>query len=154
MPAILGPRTLGLAGLLPALACLAAVLVGGEEWRYVGLAAGFGYAAMIFSFLGGLWWGLAAAPGAAGQTKPRGWIYGLAVLPSLIAFALYLPWIFGLPWPGPSLVVLGIAIALSPLVDRRLRADGLAPDWWLPLRWSLSLGLGVATLAMGLAAPA
>lgn len=152
MPAIFGPRTLGLAGLLPALACLAGVLVGGGQWRYVALAAGFGYAALILSFLGGLWWGLASAPGAAERSGARGWVFGLAILPSLIAFALYLPWIFGLPWPGPSLVVLGIAIALSPLVDRRLRARGLAPEWWLSLRWPLSLGLGLATLAMGVAA--
>ena len=142
------PMILGLAGLLPAFLCLAGVLFGGTEWRFASLAAGFGYSALIYSFLGGLWWGLASAPGA----PDRPWVYGAAVMPSLIAFALYLPWVFGLEWPGPSLVWLGVAILASPIGDSRLVSEGLAPGWWMKLRWPLSIGLGLATLIMGCAA--
>ncbi len=68
-------RILGFAGLAPALACLAGVFIGGGEWRYISLAAGFGYAAVIFSFLGGMWWGLAAGSGVVGQVNDGQWGY-------------------------------------------------------------------------------
>lgn len=142
------PRALGLAGLLPMAVLLLLVLLGGPEWRWAALAFGWGYAAMIFSFLGGMWWGLAAA---AGPRAP-GWLWGTAVLPSLLALASLLPWLIGGRWPGPSLIALGMCIAASPLVDRRIAARGLAPAWWMALRLTLSLGLGSMAIAMGLAA--
>ena len=133
-------RWLGLAGLLPQAATVAAVIKGGES-RWTALALSFGYAALIFSFLGGIWWGLAmAAPRA-----PR-WTYAVAVLPSLIALALWYPWMVGDTWPGPELVVLGALVAASPLVDR---AIGFCPPGWMALRWVLSAGLGGLTVAVG-----
>jgi Protein of unknown function (DUF3429) len=143
----LPPRLLGLAGLLPMAALLLLVLGGGDAWRWSALALGWFYAALIFSFLGGLWWGLAAA-----SERAPTWLWSIAVLPSLLALATLAPWLIGEPWPGPSLVLLGIGIALSPLVDRRLAALGLAPRWWLTLRVLLSSGLGLMAIAMGLAA--
>lgn len=46
---------LGLAGLIPQAVALLATFSEGD--RYIGLAAGYFYAALIFSFLGGLWCG-------------------------------------------------------------------------------------------------
>lgn len=129
-------------------ALLAVVIGGGDGWRFGALALGWLYAALIFSFLGGLWWGLAAA---AGPRAPV-WLYTASVLPSIVALASLTPWLIGEPWPGPSLVWLGIGIFASPLVDRRVAALGLAPPWWLPLRLLLSSGLGLMAVAMGLAA--
>ena len=146
MPAL--PRWLGLAGLLPQLACLAAVWLGPEEWRYAALAIGWGYGALIFSFLGGLWWGIAAGAAARGQAVP-GWLWIVSVVPSLLALLTYLPWVFGLDWPGPSLVVLGLAILASLAVDRRLSGRE-APGWWFALRLPLSVGLGLATVLLPL----
>lgn len=147
------PVFLGLAGLLPAFACLYGVLAGGPEWRFTALAAGFGYSALIFSFIGGMWWGLASRNlRQVGSALSSGWIYFAAIMPSLIAFALYLPWIFGAQWPGPSMVWLGLAIAASPLVDQRIAGCVFVPPWWMRLRWTLSGGLGAATLVMGIAA--
>lgn len=148
------PRLLGFAGLLPQVTCLLAVLFGGAEWRFAALAIAWGYAALIFSFLGGLWWGLAAGATARGG-EPGGhaapaWIYVAAVLPSLVALVTFLPWIWGMEWPGPSLMLLGLCLAASPLVDRKLA--GIAPEWWMPLRWTLSLGLGGLTLVLGILA--
>lgn len=136
-------RALGYAGLLPQIICVAMV-VSGHEWRYSALAGGFAYAAAIFSFLGGVWWGQAAASGRATTGA-----YGLAVMPSLLAVALFLPWTFGWDWPGPALLYLGALIALSPLIDRAL---GFAQPDFLRLRWHLSLGLGTLTIALGLVA--
>lgn len=136
-------RQLGYLGLVPQAIALA-VVISGSDLRWSALAAGYGYAALIFSFLGGVWWGIGVA-----RNDPPGWIFGVAVLPSLIAFATYLPWVWALEWPGPSLIVLGLFVAASPLVDR---AIGGLPEGWIALRWRLSLGLGAMTLALGLAA--
>jgi len=134
-------RWFGYAGLLPQAAALVAIVHGGEA-RWSALVLAFGYAALIFSFLGGVWWGLAlAAP-----RVPR-WVFGAAVLPSLIALALWYPWAVGQTWPGPELVALGLMIGGSPWVDR---AIGFAPRGWMALRWQLSLGLGGLTVATGL----
>ncbi|MBA4748052.1 MAG: DUF3429 domain-containing protein [Sphingopyxis sp.] len=142
------PRLLGLAGLVPMAALLWLVLTGGDTSRFAALALGWFYAALIFSFLGGLWWGLAAAAG----TRTPAWLWIVSVVPSLAALATLIPWLFGEPWPGPSLVWLGLAILVSPLVDRQIAARGLTPPWWLALRIILSGGLGTMAIVMGLAA--
>lgn len=146
VPAV--PRWLGLAGLLPQLACLGAAWFGPEEWYYAALAIGWGYGALIFSFLGGLWWGIAAGANARGMRVPA-WLWIVSVVPSLLALLTYLPWVFGLDWPGPSLGLLGLAILASLAVDRRVSGQE-APDWWWRLRAPLSIGLGLATLLLPL----
>lgn len=140
-------RFLGFAGLLPQFGCAAAVWFGPEEWRWTALAIGWAYAALILSFLGGMWWGLAAASPDQARRAPA-WIWIAAVSPSLFALVTYVPWVIGERWPGPSLVILAIAILVSPLVDMRLVT--LRPAWWMALRVPLSLGLGAATLALAL----
>lgn len=135
---------LGFAGLLPQLAALLALVSGEPDWRFVALAAAFAYAALILSFLGGLWWGIAAANAGRAPT----WLWIASVAPSLIAFASAVPWMIGASWPGPSLVVLGGVLVLTLTVDRRIVALGLAPPGWMKLRTPLSLGLGVLTIGV------
>lgn len=137
------PLALGYAGLLPQAIALALALSGGE-WGFVAIAGGFAYAALIFSFLGGVWWGQALGHGKEGA-KP----FFFAVAPSLIALALFLPWTFGWEWPGPALLYLGLFIGLSPLVDRML---GFADRAFMRLRIHLSVGLGILTIALGIVA--
>jgi len=136
-------RALGYAGLLPQAICLTLILMG-HEWRYSALAGGYAYAAAIFSFLGGVWWGQALQSGRATAGA-----YVLAVMPSLLAVALFLPWTFGWEWPGPAMLYLGALILLSPLVDRAL---GFAQPDFLRMRWHLSLGLGGLTITVGILA--
>ncbi len=146
LPAL--PRALvyfGLSGLLPQAACLVLACTGGEN-HWFALAAGCCYAAIILSFLGGLWW-MAALLAGLRQT----WIYALAVAPSLIGWAALLPWCLGWRWPGPSLVVLGLALLASPLVDQALARRLAMPPGWLPLRAIMATGLGVLTLAIAVA---
>lgn len=138
-------RLLGLAGLLPQLAAGYVLLENNADWRFTALAMAYAYGALILSFLGGLWWGLAA------QAKnPPGWIWYAAVMPSLIAFASAWPWATGAPWPGPSMIALGVALIASLGVDWQLQRTGVAPGWWLELRLPLSIGLGGLTLLIGL----
>ena len=140
-------RVLGLAGMLPQLVALWLLLTGSEAWYFAALSIAYAYAALILSFLGGAWWGLAA------QARPApAWVWFAAVAPSLIALASAVPWATGMPWPGPSLVMLGGALVGALAVDWQLHRSRLAPDWWMALRLPLSLGLGAATLAAGLLA--
>jgi hypothetical protein len=134
-------RLLGLSGLLPQLAAVALLLSGDPQSRFSALAIAYAYAAIILSFLGGLWWGLAARA----DSPPR-WLWFASVAPSLVALVTAWPWMVGLRWPGPSLVVLGISLIAALLVDRALVKAGIAPPGWMKLRMPLSLGLGVLTM--------
>lgn len=132
---------LGIAGLAPQVWALLATFR--ETDRYIGLAAGYFYATLIFSFLGGLWWGVAVT-----RKDAPDWLYIAAVVPSLIAFATGIPWMTGAEWPGPSLGVLGVGIITAALVDRRLYEFRFIDRSVLHLRYFLSLGLGLLTIAL------
>lgn len=135
-------KNLGFAGMIPQ--AIAVLMALDNTEHFAGLAAGYFYAALIFSFLGGLWWGVAISqPGAPS------WLYVAAVTPSLLAFASGIPWMIGTGWPGPSLIALSIALVLSLLVDHRLKQLDLVSDAIFALRMRLSLGLGALTLVLG-----
>ena len=138
-------RVLGFAGLLPQAAAVVVLLAGDADQQTAALGLAYAYAALIFSFLGGVWWGLAAATGL----KAPKWVWIVSVAPSLVALATS---IFRMAGPDPAvvLVVLGVLIAASILVDLKLKAAGLTPEGWLALRAPLSIGLGVLTLVAGL----
>jgi len=139
-------QVLGAAGLLPLVAVLVVVL--GDfslGLKAAALLIGFGYAALILSFLGGLWWGLAAA--AEGRA-PR-WLWAAAVVPSLWAFFVGVPMALGRLEPQAGLVVVGVGLVAALLVDRALAARRLAPVWWMGLRVPLSLGLGGMSVVVG-----
>ena len=137
------PRWLGLAGLLPQLAAVAVVLSGDGPLHFAALSLGYAYAALILSFLGGLWWGIAASRPDAPE-----WLWVAAVVPSLIALGSAVPWALGETWPGPSLLILGIAQIAALGVDMVLSRRNLTPPWWMRLRLPLSLCLGGLTLAL------
>jgi len=138
---------LGWAGILPMVGALLAAVSGEPRFQFAAFALGHAYAALIFSFLGGLWWGLAARA----ENAPN-WLWYASVAPSLLALATFVPWVLGWPWPGYSLIALGLAIATSFAVDKRAVAQGIAPTDWLRLRRPLSYGLGAATALLGFAA--
>jgi Protein of unknown function (DUF3429) len=138
-------RWLGLAGLLPQ--SIFVLMAFYPAQKYIGLAAGYFYASLIVSFLGGIYWGVVISR----QNVPR-WIFIAAVAPSLLAFATGIPWMIGTSWPGPSLVILSIALVCSLLVDRRLKHLGLISDALFSLRVQLSFGLGALTLGLALLA--
>ena len=130
---------------MPQAICLALVVQGGPE-RWIALAAACFYAAIILSFLGGMWWMAGLLSGLR-----AGWVYGLAIVPSLIGWAALLPWSAGWNWPGPSLVVLALALLASPLVDRTLARHVAFPAGWLRLRVIMTSGLGFLTLLIAAA---
>ncbi len=135
------PLILGPAGLLPQIVALAVALWAPVEWRFAGVTAAQFYAAAILSFLGGVWWGLAARA----HDPPR-WTWIASVLPSLWAAAA----LFALQWGWNDAVLLALAAGLLAALigDRALRREGLMPEWLWRLRVRLSVGLGVATVAV------
>lgn len=144
LPAL--PRSafiLGFLGLVPALLALGgAILLPDPDLRLMALRAGALYSAIILSFLGGTWWAFATRAPAERQLP----LLVLSVLPSLLAWGCVL---MTNVW---TLLALGAIIILTPATDRLLEMTGLAPAGWMRLRLPLSLGLGVLTSAMGLAA--
>lgn len=136
---------LGVAGLLPqAAAVLAPALgMGWVDPAHLALV----YGALILSFLGGSWWGIALTQ-AAGQQRAILLLLGIGA--SLTGFCVQ-----GLVSAGAIrelLLILGAMLAASWLVDRTLVRDGLIGAWWGRLRLCLSLGLGGLTALVGVMA--
>ena len=137
---------LGLAGLLP-LAGAIGLQVAHRNSGIVGpslfmiVMSALGYAALILSFLGGMWWS-AACNRLHGAILWR-WL-GVAVLPSLWAAASFFA---GLP-RGTAFALAG-GLLLSLVADRAAMSTGLVPRWWMWLRVPLSCGLAAEVLAVG-----
>ncbi len=137
-------RALGYAGLLPQLGLVCASLFYNETAFVQVLAIiGWAYAALIFSFLGGVWWGYALLADAA----PR-WTLALAVTPSLVAMLSLAPVALGASGLAYSLFVVGVGLIVSPRVDTMIAKKIALPIGWLQLRWHLSIGLGVMTIGL------
>ena len=134
---------LGLAGLLPQI-LLAAVRVSGPA-ELDGLAVGLGlsYSALILSFVGGIWWGIAARSDPPVAT----WIWWAAIAPSLIAFGAIGAVLTGYS-PQPSLILIGASLIAALGVDYALVRSGLCPHGWLRLRLPLAIGLGGLTMLL------
>ena len=140
-----GPaRLLGYAGLLPQAALLLLIL-GLHDPTGIVHGMAFFYAALIFSFIGGIWWGFAMRSGS-----DQGRIATMAVLPSLFGALLILLSIAHILPLGLALVLMGSAVIMTLLIDRRLVDAGCAPGGWMALRVPLSIGLGGLTILCGI----
>lgn len=140
-------RMLGYAGLLPQLGAFAVLASGRVEHRELAQLLAITYAALIFGFLGALWWGLAAAQ----PTRAPAWIWWAGVLPSLISLFLFLRWASGHLETPAALLSLAFGIAGSSLVDQYVDKLKLCPPGWANFRLALSIGLGSITLACAIA---
>jgi len=136
---------LGFAGLLPQVAAVASLALGVD--RAIGHGFAFAYAGLIFSFVGGTWWGLAVR-----RPSRQGALLMVAVIPSLLVAGLMLAMVSAVLALRLSLVILGGALMLMLPVDRHLVDQDIAPPGWMTLRTPLSLGLGVLTLIAGVIA--
>lgn len=124
----------GLAGLIPfVVLSLSEVLALGLP-PIISLMAFNTYGAVILSFVGAIWWGLAAA---AGTSAPKGLMFGWSVVPALIG------WFATLVAPDLGVLLLSMGFALQWLGDAWLvrRYPGVAPIWLFPLRTILTAGV-------------
>ncbi len=136
---------LGYAGLLPPLVGIMLRLIDPAKGGAANALSLF-YAALILSFLGGMWWGVVSArvTGAALTL----WL-GIAVVPTLVALAAGAV-LFASVVSGAAIVAAGLLASL--LVDMALVRAGHVPPWWMKLRVPLSVGLAALTLLAGLLA--
>ncbi len=134
----------GYAGLVPQLVFLL-MAANGDATKWIAQAGSFAYAALIFSFLGGLWWAETLA-----SPNPKPWQFGIAVAPSLIGLTCFMPWVWGWSWPEPYLALIGLLLALSPLVDQTMSGSYSQTSGWKVLRMRLSVGLGLTTMIISL----
>ena len=142
------PTRIPLAALLPGLLGLApfwvlalSTIVGTGLDPLIALTALIMYGAIILSFVGALWWGLAVN---ASADAPRGTLFVWSVFPALIG------WFATLALPGVGLRMLMAGLALQWVLDGLLarKVPGLIPGWMLRLRTMLT---GGAVGALGLA---
>ncbi|KPF88180.1 hypothetical protein IP70_01570 [alpha proteobacterium AAP38] len=139
-------RLLGLSGVLPQVLCLgAAMLVPSVPENNAPAAMGLAYAALILSFLGGLWWMAALQRGVTASAP-----YILAVLPSLLGWVALFPVALGFDNVHSALGFVGVLLLLSPLVDRYLGRSIPLPPGWVRLRVMMAGGLGLLTIALAL----
>jgi len=123
----------GLLGLLPFWGFALATVVDLGIDPLLALMALIMYGAIILSFVGALWWGMAvhAAPGA-----PRNTMFVWSVVPALVG------WSATLTTPETGLRMLMAGLAFQWLLDSMLRSKmpDLMPGWVFRLRTILTGG--------------
>lgn len=82
---------------------------------YIGFVVGYFYVVFIFSFLGGLWWGVVVS-----WKDVFEWLYFVVVVFSLIVFVFGILWMIGVEWSGLLLGLLGIGLIVLIMIDRIL----------------------------------
>jgi hypothetical protein len=138
------PAWLGGLGLIPFVAMALMIISGTTTLPINPVSALISYGAVILSFLGGIYWGLALAPPIQSGSLPEPkQAFVIGVIPSIIGWiALLLPHTIAL-----SVLVAGFAGQW--LVDRRTARHGHFPGWFGPLRTRLS-AVVMATLLLSL----
>lgn len=131
---------LGVAGLLPSMAVLMAMLAWPEA-RDAAASAGVAYAAVVAGVVGGCWLGLAVSRASA-EALPR-YLF-VSALPGLVG------WLAALAQPVGGFAALAMLFAVLPGTDRRLMQDGITPGWWLGLRRPLSYAMAALQAAAAL----
>jgi hypothetical protein len=131
----------GLLGLTPFWALALSTVAGAGIDPLLAVTALIMYGAIILSFVGALWWGLAIhAPANA----PRNTLFVWSVIPALIG------WFATLALPDVGLRMLMAGLALQWVLDGMLmrKVPELIPGWMFRLRTMLTFG---ALGALGLA---
>jgi hypothetical protein len=130
------PLLLGLAGLIPFVASAVTELSPAAFTfmastfgpRFVGPYMGLAYGTIILSFMSGVLWGFATK--ATGTVAAYG--YAISVIPALWAF------FFVGSGPVSSAIWLALGFLLLIGLDIMFWQRGLAPPWWLRLRFLLT----------------
>ena len=130
----------GLAGLIPFLVLSLSGVMNLGLPPVISLLAFNTYGAVILSFVGAIWWGLAAA---TIQQAPKGVMFYWSVIPALIG------WFATLIAPDVGVLLLSAGFALQWLGDAWLTRTypGVGPGWMFPLRTILTAGV-LITMAL------
>jgi len=135
----------GLLGLLPFWGLAFAELWATGDWVVSAFAHLANYAALILTFVGAIWWGIAlnAPQGLFGLTS-RGFLFGWSLMPCLLAwFLLTLD-------QHTALIGFAVLLVLQLLLDLIfLWRARLIAQWFWQLRLVLTLGAVPALLFVG-----
>lgn len=136
---------LGAGGALPFLAGAAMAAVDSGALAAQAIAAAIVYGAVILSFLGGVFWGVAAATrGPVGSGDDRDRLLLIGVMPSLAGWGAALA-------PASVACFLLAAVFLAVLLaDRWAAHRRWLPRWWMRLRVRLSLIVAAALIVTGI----
>ena len=125
------PRLLGYLGLLPFIIPTAFLFCDHHHfmvWRNLLIS----YAAVILSFLGAVYWGVAMIVKEMTLTK-RNVMLSCSVIPSIVAWiCLLIPQVYGL-------VVMSVLFVVSFFMDIQLMKSEAKPAWYIPLRFQLTV---------------
>lgn len=125
------PRLLGYLGLLPFIIPTAFLFCDHHHfmvWRNLLIS----YAAVILSFLGAVYWGVAMIVKEM-PIKKRNVMLSWSVIPSIVAWiGLLIPQVYGL-------TVMSIFFVISFFMDMQLMKFEAKPTWYLPLRFHLTV---------------
>ena len=139
-------RLLGYAGLIPFyLPAIATLLPGGIDSLILVLLVQVAYGAVIASFLGAVYWGVAIRDGGSDA--------GLlirSVVPGLLGWAIVILALLAVPLWFPLALSILLFAGLY-LNDRHAVQSGLLPDWYGALRLPLTL-LVILSFLIGIAA--
>ena len=140
------PQLLGYSGLLPMLACLGGIWLWPHLTDQLTYIAAI-YVGVIFSFLGGIQWGMAVQADATNTPDAGVMRLIIGVIPALITLcALVIPTFY-----GSTLLILGLWLLLG--FEWRYRKSLALPIWYMPLRINLTILLsGSLTAVLWLAA--
>jgi len=133
------PRALGFAGVLPFILLGLASHVPWTHQAGVHTAL-VSYGAVILTFVGALYWGLAMR--CEGTVASRAYFW--SVIPSLIAWVALM-----FPTFGGALMVI-VALWTQYVQDTILGAEMNLPEWFVPLRLGLTVA---ATIGIAIALP-
>jgi hypothetical protein len=140
------PQLLGYSGVLPMLACLGGIWLWPHLTDQLTYVAAI-YVGVIFSFLGGIQWGMAVQADATNTPDAGVMRLIIGVIPALITLcALVIPTLY-----GSTLLILGLWLLLG--FEWRYRKSLALPVWYMPLRINLTILLsGSLTAVLWLAA--
>jgi hypothetical protein len=127
---------LGIAGLIPFVACSLGTLTSTPPDSDRMLLALIAYGAVILAFLGGVHWGFGLDAAATTPSDIQRARFGLGVVPSLIGWVALLVAFIG--FARTALVVLVAGYIATTVAEARASRLGYIPKGYMGLRWVLS----------------
>ena len=125
------PRLLGYLGLLPFIIPTVFLFYDHHHfmvWRNLLIS----YAAVILSFLGAVYWGVAMIVREM-SIKKRNVMLSWSVIPSIVAWiSLLIPQVYGL-------IMMSVFFVISFFMDIQLMKSEAKPAWYIPLRFQLTV---------------
>lgn len=138
---------LGTAGLIPFVIGAAYLITGPSLQTRTVLSVLIAYGAIILTFVGAVYWGLAMHLPPLQEREQALWM-SVSVVPSLLGWSGLLLDLLAAPLAALSLLIAGFGGVY--LIDRIAIARDLAPPWYGRLRFTLTVVVTICLVAAGI----